>query len=88
MDENIKHLGTNFIGILKAVIRDVVSEREIGKKQTKEHRIGDKWTPEEEHQLQKEYAIAIEIIALLHKRNTGGIYSRLQLLGLLGHQDC
>ena len=75
-DEQTKSLGTNLIGVIKAVARDVVYEREEAQEVVS--RRGNKWTSDEEDQLLAEYECFLTIAALVHKRNVNGIKARLK----------
>ena len=82
VDDITRQLGTNLIGVIKAVARDVVYERE--EIQDSPSRRGSKWTTDEEDQLLAEYECFITIAALVHKRNANGIKARLKIV--LQHQ--
>jgi len=88
MDENIKQLGTNLVGVIKAVVRDVAHERE---KATSEFDIGGRsgtiWSTDEENQLWKEFTLATELIAFCHRRTAGAIRSRLYQMERDGKQE-
>lgn len=80
MDESVKELGTNLVGVIKAVAREVVTEREKPKECLDANYPGAKWSDEEDTILGEELEIAIQIMALRHKRNSGGIRARLEKL--------
>lgn len=78
MDENIKQLGINLVGVIKAMVRDVASERKTADETiTSMSRSGGKWFPHEENQLWEEFIKFTELAAITHKRSAGAIRSRL-----------
>lgn len=78
MDKSTEQLGANLVGVIKAVARDVVYERD--KAEEVVSRRGEKWVPEEEDQLLAEYECFLTIAALIHKRNVNGIKARLKIV--------
>jgi len=78
MDKATEQLGANLVGVIKAVARDVVYERDNAQEVVS--RRGDKWMPDEEDQLLAEYECFLTIAALVHKRNVNGIKARLKVV--------
>ena len=76
IDKTTEQLGVNLVGVIKAVTRDVVYEREEA--QGVATRRGDKWTSDEEDQLLAEWECFLTVVALIHKRNVNGIKARLK----------
>jgi hypothetical protein len=79
MKDDVKELGTNFAGVIKALVRDTLYEREQYKSSDSDlrGRVGDPWKDEEERQLVAELEIFLEIAALIHRRNINGIRARV-----------
>ena len=88
MDRNTEHLAANLVGVLTAIARKVYHEREEASDKEAENsaisRAGSVWTGDEEAQLRRELGLAIDIMAYTHKRNTGGIHSKLKALFQVG----
>jgi len=76
-DEVTKALGTNLVGVIKSVAREVYTERERADRFERTSNAGAKWSYDEEVQLLNELETAVSIIAALHRRNPGGIKARI-----------
>jgi len=79
MTDPQSRLGENLIGVIKAVVREEMGERER-QDELQTSRVGARWSEEEEIRLIREFDLAVEVIAIFHKRNRGGVAERLEAL--------